>query len=253
MNKDKFNQLANILEKLNNGENSEKVKFEARDFLATISPTDLSIAEQRLIDNGLEPSALRHLCSAHMSMLEGSLGSIKESLAPKHVIRAMITEHDILLKLLNELEKINKVVTDDKGVVISLEIINKLNDLAKNLIGAEPHHQREENILFPALEAAGVSGPPRIMKMEHVELRELKKRLLGLSEIGSDLSVEDFKKELQIIAESLIFKLRDHIFKENNILYPTALKVINTEKEWADLKRGCDDIGYCDFTPTENI
>ncbi len=253
MNEDKTQKLAKILEKLNNGEDSEKVKSEAKDFLATVSPLELSIAEQTLIENGLEPSALRHLCSAHMNMLEGNLGATKDKLALNHVIQTMIIEHDALLNFLTELEEINKAVQADKDAVISLEIINKLNSLAKKFLGAEPHHQREEQVLFPALEAVGVSGPPRIMKMEHVELRELKRRLRELSEVGPDLSVQEFKEELQLIAENLVFKLRDHIFKENNILYPTALKVITSEEEWATLKNECDKIGYCEFTPSENI
>ncbi len=253
MNEDKTKKLAKILERLNNGESTDEVKKEAKDFLATISPLELSIAEQSLINNGLEPGALRNLCSAHMDMMNEELGSIKDDLDINHVIHTFVVEHDALLDYLDELDKINNEVQASNAEMISFDVLTKINDLAKNLIGAEPHHQREEKVLFPALETAGVSGPPRIMKMEHVELRELKKRLLELSEVGAELKVDDFKEELRLIAEPLIFKLRDHIFKENNILYPTALQVIKTESEWLSLKTACDAIGYCAFTPKENI
>ena len=42
---------------------------------------------------------------------------------------------------------------------------------------------------------------------------------------------------------------RDHIFKENNILYPTSLEVIQDADTWQKLKDACDKIGYCCFTP----
>jgi PAS domain S-box-containing protein len=42
--------------------------------------------------------------------------------------------------------------------------------------------------------------------------------------------------------------LPDHFFKENNILFPTALQVV-TDKEWEDVRREFDDIGYPGFTP----
>ena len=45
--------------------------------------------------------------------------------------------------------------------------------------------------------------------------------------------------------------LRDHIFKENNILYPTALEVIKENSVWKKMKDDCDKIGYCCFTPEQ--
>lgn len=252
MNNDKIKQLEEILKKLNNGEASEAVKAEARDFLETVSPVDLSMAEQSLIDNGLAPSALRNLCSAHMEVLEESTGSIKDQLEPNHIIHTLMVEHEILLLFLSDLEKINNEIQKEEAL-LEIGVYNKLSDLAKSLIGAEPHHQREEKVLFPALEAAGVSGPPRIMKMEHEDMRELKKELLKLSEVGSSLNILDFKKQLQEITASLVYKLRDHIFKENNILYPTALNMISDEEMWLKMKKECDLMGYCDFTPTVNI
>jgi hypothetical protein len=42
--------------------------------------------------------------------------------------------------------------------------------------------------------------------------------------------------------------LSSHIFKENNVLYPAALKVIS-EEEWSGIREDFDEIGYCCFTP----
>jgi len=44
--------------------------------------------------------------------------------------------------------------------------------------------------------------------------------------------------------------LSSHIFKENNILFPTALRVIKN-KEWFDIRQNFDEIGYCCFTPPQ--
>ena len=46
----------------------------------------------------------------------------------------------------------------------------------------------------------------------------------------------------------IIFNLRDHIFKENYILYPSSLEVIEEKEVWDDMKKRCDEIGYCSFT-----
>jgi len=44
----------------------------------------------------------------------------------------------------------------------------------------------------------------------------------------------------------------NHFYKEENILFPTALKLI-TDKEWQEIKASMDHLGYCYFTPKEAI
>ena len=44
--------------------------------------------------------------------------------------------------------------------------------------------------------------------------------------------------------------LTTHFFKENNILFPAALRLI-TQAEWKDIRNEFDEIGYCCFTPDE--
>jgi DUF438 domain-containing protein len=42
--------------------------------------------------------------------------------------------------------------------------------------------------------------------------------------------------------------LSSHFYKENNILFPTALQVIAGD-EWKDIRHQFDELGYCCFTP----
>ena len=61
-----------------------------------------------------------------------------------------------------------------------------------------------------------------------------------------------FKEKLKMNSEYVVVTLRDHIFKENNILYPTAKDVIEKSK-WEEIKAKSDQIGYCSFTPKVEI
>jgi uncharacterized protein len=47
----------------------------------------------------------------------------------------------------------------------------------------------------------------------------------------------------------LIFNLRDHIYKENHILYPSSIETLTDKNLWVTMKQSCDKIGYCSFTP----
>src|SRR3972149_3197317 len=105
MNKEKIQQLTDILKRLNAGEDSAGIKQEAKDFLSTVDPIELSAAEQKLIDAGLEPEDLRHLCSAHLELLDDNLGQMKSALASGHVIDTLIKEHEVILDFLDKLEK----------------------------------------------------------------------------------------------------------------------------------------------------
>ena len=63
------------------------------------------------------------------------------------------------------------------------------------------------------------------------------------------MDFRDFTRRLDEVVRFLAPTLREHIFKENNILYPTALEVIDNTEVWVRLKGECDKIGYCCFKP----
>ncbi len=248
---DKTNQLAQLLKRLNDGENPASVRAEAKELISQLNPAELSLAEQQLVDEGLPEEHLRGLCSVHMEMLEGELDRFKASLPVGHVVRTMVEEHEMILSFLDQLEDLNRKLQSQHEY--HDDDLKRLVQVAENLIGAEPHHEREEKVLFTEMEQREVSGPPRIMRMEHEDLRPMKKqvRKLGQAALERTIPVAKFKAALDDVESKLVFTLRDHIFKENNILYPTALEVIADKSMWADMKQRCDQIGYCSFTPKQ--
>jgi DUF438 domain-containing protein len=243
----KIEQLTELLKRLNSGEEPARVREEARDFLATVGPEELSFAEQQLVDAGLAPEDLRNLCAAHIEVLGDRVSRMKASLPAGHVIHTMIQEHERILGFLDELETLNQTVQQEECAVSA--DFERLEGIAAHLLGAEPHHQREEQVLFAELEKRGLFGPPRVMRMEHEELRGRKHALQELAGAGKEMEFKEFKKKLDAVAKFLVLTLRDHIFKENNILYPAALQVIPEAEVWQRMKLACDGIGYCCFTP----
>lgn len=245
----KIERLTQLLKCLNAGEDPARVKKETQEFLASIDPKELSLAEQKLIDAGLAPEDLRHLCAAHMEMVGDEVERMKGDPKSRHVIQTMVSEHEKILGFLDELEKVNQTIQKMASCDNEQEEFKRLTDVADHLVGAEPHHQREEEVLFPEIEKRGVFGPPQVMRMEHEELRRRKEELKELAESVDGTEFDTFKKRLDAVAKFITFTLRDHIFKENNILYPTALQVIQEDETWHEMRLECDKIGYCCFTP----
>jgi iron-sulfur cluster repair protein YtfE (RIC family) len=81
--------------------------------------------------------------------------------------------------------------------------------------GLECHFRTEEEILFPAFEAAtGMTlGPTQMMRLEHAQMRELADRM---EEALRQRDAESFGGA----AGTLLIMMQQHNMKEENILYP---------------------------------
>ena len=172
-----------------------------------------------------------------------SAAHLATELPEGHVVRTFMEEHQRILSHLDRLEELVGE-TPDGGTPEGRGRLEEIQGIAAHLIGAEPHHQREEQVLFPALEQRGVSGPPAVMTAEHVELRALKHAVADRTAEVRDGDAAQWAT-LRREALALVELLREHIGKEDTVLYPMALRVIRDGTEWAELRRRCDAIGYC--------
>lgn len=173
----------------------------------------------------------------------------RELILPRgHVLATLYAEHERLLAFLAELdERMADVAAGDAAT--ARRAVEAIVGLARLFVGAEPHHQREERVLFPRLEALGLFGPPRRLRFEHEELRALKARLLELGlEAERARSSGAHARALLGVGTSLAHLLREHIAREDEVLYPMSFEVVDPAF-WDAMKAECDRIGYCSFTP----
>jgi len=79
----------------------------------------------------------------------------------------------------------------------------------------EAHFATEEQVLFPAFEAATgmTGGPVHVMRMEHTQMRDL------MAQIAAALAQRD-RNAYAGTADTLLIMMQQHNMKEENILYP---------------------------------
>jgi PAS domain S-box-containing protein len=247
---DRKNVLKEILRQLHAGANPQEVKEKFKQFLEGISPLEISRIEQELIREGMPREEIQRLCDVHMAVFREQLEKQKLDVPASHPINVLMEEHKIMLQLAGKLASTAQKIQHFSESSYVEEEIHVLQHLAGDFMDSEKHYLREENVLFPNLEKHGITEPPAIMWMEHNQIREKKKTLNKLIENYGTSSFQEFKAQLGELAENLNSLLANHFFKENNILFPTALRVI-TKDEWKAIRSEFDEIGYCCFTPPE--
>jgi DUF438 domain-containing protein len=204
--------------------------------------------EEELVAEGMPREEIHGLCEVHLAVFRDAIEKEKVQAPEGHPVRILMEEHKILLGFAGDLEKVAKKVKKTGNYQALEDEIEHLNHIVEHLKESESHYLREENVLFPHLEKHGVTQPPAIMWMDHDRIRQIEKELFATVETRKEAKFQDFAVKLKEKALALGEMLSNHFYKENNVLFPTALNVISTD-EWTDVRRQFDEIGYCCFTP----
>jgi len=94
------------------------------------------------------------------------------------------------------------------------------------------HHGKEEDILFTSMEQAGMprqAGPLGVMLTEHEEGRGY---VRGMDEATTRVEAGETAAWAEVVRNARAYAalLRQHIFKEDNVLYPLAHQVLPAER-----------------------
>lgn len=142
----------------------------------------------------------------------------------------LIEEHKLIKRIIDVLEK--EIGMLNKGVNVKPEIFEQAADFIRNFAD-KFHHAKEEDILFKEMVKKGMpekDSPIEVMLIEHEQGRNFVKGLIKATE---EFKSGDKKAVAEIIenAKGYIDLLREHIDKEDNILYPLAERSLDNKKE----------------------
>lgn len=229
--------LKAIIRKLHDGAPVEQVKAEFEALATGIDSAEIARMEAALIAEGLPVSEVQRLCDVHVTVFkdaldDGTLASVAEG----HPIDAYRSENQVASELSAELRVALGELTQASGASAVADALTRAGDLLERLAQIAVHYTRKENQLFPVLETHGVEGPTKVMWGLDDDIRARIKTDRALVAHG-DLAA------LALSLPETLTMLDDMIYKEEKILFPTALQVI-TEEEWARIAAGDPEIGY---------
>jgi uncharacterized protein len=131
-------------------------------------------------------------------------------------------DHELTERVLAAMEKVL-----DTGAGPPSALLSSMLDYFRSYVD-RLHTMKEEQHLFPLLEERGVprqAGPLAVMLHEHLQARGILGRLGPLAEavIAGD---RERLPELRATFEEYSALLKGHFWKENDVLYPMALRVL---------------------------
>jgi uncharacterized protein len=209
----KIKQLQSLILRIHNGEDPDIIKQEFLVDFGHLEAEEVAQMEQSLIDSGLlTAEEITSLCDIHLSVFKETLvKDISAKIDPNHPIRKYLVENTHARSIIRQFKE-NP----------SQELINELSEI-------QIHYTRLQNQLFPRLEEKGFNAPSVVMWTIHDEIRNL-----------FTTDQKDWEKIIEMV-DSMIDK-------EEAILYPTAIKLLN-EEDWKRVSLGEDEIGYAWMKP----
>ena len=150
-----------------------------------------------------------------------------ESIEEENPLRSLLLEHRDFLRLLSS----------SKAMIANQNADYKLfEELFQTLSRVPEHFAIEEKIFFPRLIESSANDLTDIMIVDHNGLKvRLDTTINELREIARSKRSLDYK-ELGSSLDYILTDLREHLYKENTLLYPKLAEIISHPIEWEQIE-----------------
>lgn len=226
--------LKGLVRELHDGASTADVKARFDELVRDVDAAEVAMMEQALIAEGMPVEEVQRLCDVHVTVFKESLddGTLPEVEAG-HPVDSYRRENAAASEIVADL----RCSLDALGVAeTAASALDAIETSLASLAQIDVHYTRKENQLFPVLERHGVEGPTKVMWGLDDDIRARIKTARALAETGDIVSTK-------AMLPDLLGMVDDMIYKEEKILFPTALQVITAE-EWAQIGAGDAEIGY---------
>ena len=190
-----------------------------------LAPYEIAIIEQEMVVES-EDECIKEDIQAMLEVFQDVLVTKDQELPENHPISCYRRENAKMKELLLSVEDLVQYPL----------IKNQWLELYEELLKFKIHLSRKQNQLYPVLEKKGFTRPTTTMWTLDDFIRD---------EIAEcyNLLLEDKEEEFIGKQAELVADVRDLMDKEENILYPTSLEMIN-EEEFRYMAEGDQEIGF---------
>ena len=203
----------------------EEARKALKDRVQHLAPYEIAIIEQEMVEE-TEDECIKEDIQAMLEVFQDVLVTKDQELPENHPISCYRRENAKMKELLLSVEDLVQYPL----------IKNQWLELYEDLLKFKIHLSRKQNQLYPVLEKKGFTRPTTTMWTLDDFIRD------EISECYN-LLLEDNEEEFIGKQAELVADVRDLMDKEENILYPTSLEMIN-EEEFRYMAEGDQEIGF---------
>jgi uncharacterized protein len=229
--------LKDIIRQLHDGAPVEEVKARFDDLVRDIDSAEIAQMEQALIAEGMPVEDVQRLCDVHVTVFKESLDTKETAeVAEGHPVDAYRRENVVIVEITNALRCSLEALGGNADARTANAALAEIRSALERLSEIDVHYLRKENQLFPMLEEHGIVGPTKVMWSLDDDIRARIKADRSHAERGDAATLGRSLPETLTMVE-------DMVYKEEKILFPTALDSLTAE-EWARISDGDHEIGY---------
>ena len=243
--------LKSLILQLHKGSNPDEVRGQITRLLGTVPYGDVVQVEQQLIAEGLPQEEVLSLCDIHSAVLRGQIDLSGMKATPAgHPVHTFVKENEAIARVAKDVhaacEALRKLAPNADWTTQRAELLN----LFRTLSDVDKHYRRKENLVFPHLERAGITGPPTVMWGKHNQIRAALKGALDALSQSNDVKAGEAAALADLLFDPAAAAVEDMIVKEEQILFPMCLDVIK-EGEWYEVAMQSPEIGFCLYDPQD--
>jgi DUF438 domain-containing protein len=217
---------------------------EYREYLLSVSPLDLALAEEELVKCGTGLGVLGRKLAQQVELLGNGARAALESLPDEHVLKRLIAEHRAIGGLLEKVEGLNSWLGQVSWINPADERFRELVHIAEHIHLSAKHTEAEEEIVFPVLERIGIEAIPELLYAEHFDISHYSTQYFELAVGACTKDPHKTARKMKQITAILVPLKRRHMLVEESLIYPIALEVAD-EGTWEALRRECEKAGFC--------
>ena len=203
----------------------EEARKSLKDRVQHLAPYEIAIIEQEMVEE-TEDECIKEDIQAMLEVFQDVLVTKDQELPENHPISCYHRENAKMKELLLSVEDLVQYPV----------IKNQWLELYEELLKFKIHLSRKQNQLYPVLEKKGFTRPTTTMWTLDDFIRDEITECYNL--LLEDKEEEFIGKQAELVAD-----VRDLMDKEENILYPTSLEMIN-EEEFRYMAEGDQEIGF---------
>lgn len=247
--KPKKERIKELLREINEKGEIGELKEEFKDLLRDVSPMEIPMMEQEMMEEGVDAEEIASMCDIHVELFRESVQDKfdLEGIDEGHPLKNFYLENEEITKDAEKLglrvKEVKQGEKGGKGFGELAQLAGKLHKIGRT------HYTREEMLLFPYIERRGITSVPEVLWRKHDENREKVKDLLGLLDRDSWKGKPPIG-EITETASEVTQGTIDMVFRENNILYPTVKELLS-DGEWLAIHNQSEGIGYYEIEPAD--